>query len=330
MGMDAVNPQVASQRDDERRIYAELAQLVSDIRHQQDANREQRLQLDQRLRSQEQNTEEYKRNVLFYDVLNMIAQQDWVLGFILAETAFGQPDPVTPPPLEIPADMQAAFTRGGRIALSLAAHDDTYPANYPLIYATAEIEAYLRRIAEGQTYIYGGLDLSLREAFGTYPVRGMRVVNLGSITPWYEATLLHYGAAPTTLDYNTIVVEDERIAALTVRDVEHREDMRFDAALSLSSFEHDGLGAYGDPLDPDGDLKAMRQLTRVVRPGGLLYLNVPVGPDALVFNRARIYGVTRLPPLFEGWTWIDSFGLRGEFLNAASDGSPLFVLRNDG
>ncbi len=32
----------------------------------------------------------------------------------------------------------------------------------------------------------------------------------------------------------------------------------FDMALSISSFDHDGLGRYGDPLDPVGDLKAMR------------------------------------------------------------------------
>jgi SAM-dependent methyltransferase len=328
--MDAVNPQPSPQSEDERKIYAELAQLVSDIRQQQDRNREQRRLLDERLRTQQQNTEEYKRNILFYDVLCMTLQQDRVLSFILAEAAFGQPDPVTPPPREPPADMHAALTRGGRIPLSFSFHDDTYPGNYPLIYSTAEIEAYLRHIAEGQTYIYGGLDISLREAFEKYPVRGLRVVNLGSITPWYEATLLHFGAVPTTLDYNTIVVEDERITALTVHEIEHRDDMQFDAALSLSSFEHDGLGAYGDALDPDGDLKAMRQLKRIIRPGGLLYLNVPVGPDAVAFNRARTYGAIRLPLLFEGWTWIDSFALQGEFLQGASDGSPLFVLRNDG
>ena len=37
---------------------------------------------------------------------------------------------------------------------------------------------------------------------------------------------------------------------------------RFDVVLSISSVEHDGLGRYGDALDPDADLHAMRFLQR--------------------------------------------------------------------
>lgn len=32
----------------------------------------------------------------------------------------------------------------------------------------------------------------------------------------------------------------------------------FDAIVSFSGLEHDGLGRYGDPLNPYGDLSAMR------------------------------------------------------------------------
>ena len=32
----------------------------------------------------------------------------------------------------------------------------------------------------------------------------------------------------------------------------------FDSVVSFSSIEHSGLGRYGDPLDPDGDLKTMQ------------------------------------------------------------------------
>ena len=33
-----------------------------------------------------------------------------------------------------------------------------------------------------------------------------------------------------------------------------------DVIVSFSSLEHDGQGRYGDPLDPDGDLVAMKEL----------------------------------------------------------------------
>jgi len=53
--------------------------------------------------------------------------------------------------------------------------------------------------------------------------------------------------------------------------------------------EHIGLGRYGDPLDPDGDLKAMGELTRVLAPGGNLLFVVPVGEPRVMFNAHRIY-----------------------------------------
>ena len=56
-----------------------------------------------------------------------------------------------------------------------------------------------------------------------------------------------------------------------------------------------GLASYGDPLDPYGDVKDMQMLSCLIKPGGLLFLGVPMGPDAIVFNAHRIYGRVRLP-----------------------------------
>ncbi|MCU0485278.1 MAG: DUF268 domain-containing protein [Anaerolineales bacterium] len=54
--------------------------------------------------------------------------------------------------------------------------------------------------------------------------------------------------------------------------------------------EHIGLGRYGDPLNPQGDLLAMRELARVLASGGSLLLVVPVGQPRVCFNSHRIYG----------------------------------------
>jgi len=45
----------------------------------------------------------------------------------------------------------------------------------------------------------------------------------------------------------------------------------------MNVVEHVGLGRYGEPLDPEGDIKAMRELRRVLAPGGSLLFVVPVG-----------------------------------------------------
>jgi hypothetical protein len=42
----------------------------------------------------------------------------------------------------------------------------------------------------------------------------------------------------------------------------------FDVILSISSFEHDGLGRYGDPLDPDGGLRSMKEAPTNSAAGG--------------------------------------------------------------
>jgi hypothetical protein len=45
-----------------------------------------------------------------------------------------------------------------------------------------------------------------------------------------------------------------------------------DFAFSYSSWEHDGLGRYGDPLDPWGDIKAVERASCYVKPGATAWL----------------------------------------------------------
>jgi SAM-dependent methyltransferase len=71
------------------------------------------------------------------------------------------------------------------------------------------------------------------------------------------------------------------------------------ASLScLHAVEHVGLGRYGDRLDPDGDLKAMRELSRVLAPGGSLLFAVPVGRPRIEFNAHRVYAARQIREAF--------------------------------
>lgn len=64
--------------------------------------------------------------------------------------------------------------------------------------------------------------------------------------------------------------------------------------------EHIGLGRYGDPLDPDGDLKAMAELTRVVAINGNLLFVVPVGRPRIQFNAHRVFSYEQIITSFSG------------------------------
>jgi SAM-dependent methyltransferase len=58
---------------------------------------------------------------------------------------------------------------------------------------------------------------------------------------------------------------------------------------SLHVIEHIGLGRYGDNVDPNGTKKAIKEMVRVVKPGGYIYLSLPIGKYRLCFNAHRIH-----------------------------------------
>ena len=220
------------------------------------------------------------------------------------------------PRARVPRQLLGAFTFHGRIPILYAYRDEKRSAS--LIYNTSSIDLNCAQIQSGTLGHYGKIDQWLYEALEKYPITGKRVAVIGSADqgygPWYESICLHFRAQPTTIEYNKIQFPDKRIRFLQAPiDAERLEP--FDAALSISSFEHDGLGRYGDPLDAEGDLKAMGLMRRIVKPGGLLYLSVPLGRDKVVFNIHRIYGRIRLPLLLRYWKELDLFGFKESFLD---------------
>jgi SAM-dependent methyltransferase len=90
----------------------------------------------------------------------------------------------------------------------------------------------------------------------------------------------------------------------------------------MHTIEHVGLGRYGDPLDPVGDLKAVKELQRVTRKGGHLLIVTPVGQPKVQFNGQRVYSFELINDLFTGFELRD-FSLitdSGEFLSQADPG----------
>ena len=61
-------------------------------------------------------------------------------------------------------------------------------------------------------------------------------------------------------------------------------DGRFKLVTSLHALEHFGLGRYGDTIDYAGDIKGIKEFSRVLSSGGHLILSVPYS-----FNNPRIW-----------------------------------------
>lgn len=71
--------------------------------------------------------------------------------------------------------------------------------------------------------------------------------------------------------------------------------------------EHVGLGRYGDKVDPEGDLRAIKELQRVVKTGGDLLLVLPIGRPRVQFNAHRIYSSQSVKHLFASWDLIEFY-----------------------
>jgi SAM-dependent methyltransferase len=169
---------------------------------------------------------------------------------------------------------------------------------------------------------------------------GGRVLVVGSMSPWVEALFLASGASEVvTIEYNELTIEHPRARTVSAREFDEfyncngTEISSFDFIVAMSSLDHDGLGRYGDRLNPNGDLESMSKLRSVLKPGGVMFLTVPIGPDVVVFNLHRRYGRIRLNKLTEGFRIVHKFGWNEEMLDKPANWrqtyEPVLLLQKD-
>jgi len=132
-------------------------------------------------------------------------------------------------------------------------------------------------------------------------------VDIGSSLPFVSVI-----SAFTDVKFYDYRPADLRLSGLEVLAADVT-DLQFDdrSIRSLSCLhvvEHIGLGRYGDSLDPDGDLKAMRELQRVLSVGGDLLFVVPVGRPKVIFNAHRVYSLGQIVEQFPELT-LNEFAL---------------------
>lgn len=79
----------------------------------------------------------------------------------------------------------------------------------------------------------------------------------------------------------------------------------FDVITCISTLEHIGVaGRYLSDFDEQGDLKAMREIKKILKPGGVLLATVPYGAkDLLPIN--KLYNKNRTSNLLTGFNIID-------------------------
>lgn len=67
-----------------------------------------------------------------------------------------------------------------------------------------------------------------------------------------------------------------------------------DSLSCLHALEHFGLGRYGDPINFDGHLIGLRNMTKVLSKNGTFYFSVPIGQQRIEYNAHRVFSVSYL------------------------------------
>lgn len=216
---------------------------------------------------------------------------------------------------EIPSELLEDYTMNGKIPIFEWFLDGTKKNG--VIWNNDYINEYIRRFTpynirhndakEG----YGNeACVYLLNAFEKYNIINKKIAVIGSESPWIEAILINLKNNVTTIEYNVPETNHENLQCKDYFTFFENNKNEFDAIVTYSSIEHSGLGRYGDPLDPNGDIKTMKALYNNLKENGLLIWAAPVGKDALSWNVHRIYGELRLPLIFENFKEIEWYGSR--------------------
>ncbi len=85
----------------------------------------------------------------------------------------------------------------------------------------------------------------------------------------------------------------------------HFADDFFDCVYSISTLEHIGIkGSFGiNEDDIQGDKKAVKEISRILRAGGTFLVTLPFGKERRI--RSRRYDETMLSKLISGWQILD-------------------------
>jgi len=237
----------------------------------------------------------------------------------------------------LPKKIQDQFSLNGKIKLELSLFDNDFAspgtnnANLQNDWTEEIVENLLSRAnnntLDAPGYVYAVY--YLETAFKAHPIIDKTVLVIGSLTPWVEAVALKNGAKIplTTIDFNPIYCHSNKIIFFTVNEFRNLPPILYDVIISYSSLEHDGMGRFGDPINPNGDIERVQEIFHLIKPGGKFYLGFPMGLDQLAFNLHRVYGRLRLPLLIKGWDYLGVYGIDEQVFDREYGTQPVIILQ---
>jgi len=166
------------------------------------------------------------------------------------------------PPREIPEDLFKRYTMEGTAQVLDQYHDDAFAGVFIDLTEMDKVASQRATRLRLHSLSYPQIDLLLYRLFDAPLVDRLRVkylwvregfrnasvAVLGSTQPWYEAMALTEGARRVvTIQHSAVSYRHPALHAYTHRAffASKERPETFDVILSISSFEHHGLGRYG-------------------------------------------------------------------------------------
>eukprot|EP00945_MAST-04E_sp_MAST-4E-sp1_P000097 g97.t1 len=180
-----------------------------------------------------------------------VADERKVCGTLLKE--YTEERTMAVPPREIPDALKDRYLMGGKAKLENFYVDDTVGGEGTHYhFDRSEID---HMVSAAKAQLHGGksngnfLERMMGHALLSEDLTGATIAVFGSSNPWYEAMGLGAGAKQVvTIEYNQLHYDHPDIFTTTPRNVLSLvpgKNGGFDAAFSISSFDHSGLGRYG-------------------------------------------------------------------------------------
>jgi len=111
-----------------------------------------------------------------------------------------------------------------------------------------------------------------------------RVLDVGSTGSQLPLMLAGLGYDVWTIDVRKYeydgIINDLNCVIGDIRETNF-QDSFFDIVLAVSTIEHIGLGRYGDLIDKEGDVNAMKEIRRIMTNEGTLLMTVPFGRKSI-------------------------------------------------
>lgn len=136
------------------------------------------------------------------------------------------------------------------------------------------------------------------------PQKKSRILDVGSRYSQVPLEMAALGHEVVALDIEDYVFKHKNLRFVKgdIRKTPFRNNY-FDVVTIISTLEHVGMGetSYGDAQEADGDVTAMKEICRILKPRGLILMTLPFG-KAKVLPFLRVYDRRRIKQISKGFS----------------------------